>query len=50
MYAIVRYHRNGPSRVIKSGVTLEEARAHCSDPSTAGLDWFDGYVSESDYV
>ena len=32
MYLIVRYHRDGPSQVIKAGVTLEEAEEHCNDP------------------
>ena len=50
MYVIVRYHRDGPSQVIKAGVTLEEAQEHCNDPSTSGLDWFDGYISESSYA
>lgn len=30
-------------RVIRSGLTLEEAQAHCSDPATSGVGWFDGY-------
>jgi hypothetical protein len=30
-------------RVIRTGLTLEEAQAHCSDPATAGPGWFDGY-------
>ena len=50
MYLIIRYHRDGPNQVIKAGVTLEEAQEHCNDPSTSGLDWFDGYVSESSYA
>ena len=47
MYAIIRYHRNGPSQLIKSGVTLDEAQEHCNDPSTCGLDWFDAYTEMS---
>ena len=58
MYKIVRsYFRDG-KRTIKTGLTLEEAQAHCKDPETssstctgaAGVRrmkqkgaWFDGY-------
>lgn len=35
--------REGP---IKSGLTLEEAQAHCRDDSTHGNGWFDGYEEE----
>jgi hypothetical protein len=45
MYRIVRFYRNKPgkNRVIKEGLTLEQAQAHCQDPKTAGKGWFDGY-------
>lgn len=38
-------------RVIKTGLSLEDAQAHCNDPSTQGEDdergqWFDGYDEE----
>lgn len=57
-YRIVRhYFRNG-KRVIRRGLTLEEAQAHCQDPETSSSTatgkvarartkrvgpWFDGY-------
>ena len=46
-YRIVRSYApslNKRSRVIKRGLTLEEAQQHCRDPKTrkAG-EWFDGY-------
>ena len=50
-YKIVRKHRdmNHPdnNRVIKTGLTLEEAREHCNDPATSekGV-WFDVYCEE----
>ncbi len=50
MYVIVRFFFEGPSQVIKSGLTLEEAREHCNDPSTEGDGWFDGYDQEASYV
>lgn len=45
-YTIIRYKQNGPSKVIKKGLTLKEAREHCNDPSTQGKGWFDGYKKE----
>ena len=57
LYKIVRMFYNGGCRTIKTGLTLEEAKAHCSDPQTSsktakGRDaytrirgqWFDGYA------
>ncbi|AEJ40915.1 hypothetical protein TPY_2755 [Sulfobacillus acidophilus TPY] len=53
-YRIVRFYRDTvqPSRVIKRGLTLEEAQAHCRRDDTHGFDehgnvvWFDGYEEE----
>lgn len=56
-YTITRMYFNGERELIKSGVTLEEAQEHCSDPETSSstasnpvLDarghWFDGYDEE----
>lgn len=58
-YRIVRmYQRDRPPRVLKSGLTLDQAQAHCSDPETSSSTatsptarrrtarygpWFDGY-------
>lgn len=44
-YRIVRFYADDrPSKVMQVGLTLEEAQAHCNDPSTreAGV-WFEGY-------
>jgi hypothetical protein len=62
MYKIVRmYFKGHPKRTIKSGLTLEEAQAHCGDPETSSSTctsaagkartrkmgpWFDGYEEE----
>jgi hypothetical protein len=52
-YKVIRFHRdsNHPDhqKVIKEGLTLEQAQRHCQDESTKGyndameLEWFDGY-------
>ena len=59
-YRIVRMYMHHPRRVLKSGLTLEEAQAHCRDPETSSSTctnatarrrtarlgpWFDGYES-----
>jgi len=50
-YMIIRFYRdeNIPSRVIKKGLTLAQARKHTNDPKTMkkGV-WFDGYDEEDD--
>jgi len=63
-YKIVRmFQRDGVSnRVIKRGLTLDEAQAHCRDPQTSSRTattrdavrrtqrlgpWFDGYEQEN---
>ena len=59
LYNVIRfYKRSYRHRIIKAGVTLEEAQAHCHDPETSSStakspaarrrtkligDWFDGY-------
>ena len=62
-YRIVRMYQEArmPSQVIKKGLTLEEAQAHCRDPETSSSTctsvegkrrtawcgpWFDGYEEE----
>lgn len=63
MYKIVRHYQRDhlKNRVIKRGLTLEEAQAHCRDPETSSRTatsqaafrrtvqwgpWFDGYDEE----
>ncbi len=47
MYKIVRFFapdQNRSPRTIKTGLSLEEAQKHCSDPTTRKEDiYFDGY-------
>lgn len=45
-YKILRFTFDQPTLVIKRGLTLEQAQAHCNDESTHGEDWFDGYDEE----
>ena len=45
-YKIIRYQFYGEPKVIKQGLTIEEAKEHCNDPSTSGIDWFDGFTKE----
>ena len=49
-YKIVRFyapHRNQPNETVRTGLTLEEAQEHCSDPEThLKGEWFDGYDEE----
>ena len=59
-YAIIRMSFKDGKRTIKVGLTLEEAREHCSDSETSsstcsaetelaetmGTPWFDGYEEE----
>ena len=48
-YKIIRFRCEGLNRVIKTGLTLEEAKEHCSLKSTHNMKgksntwWFDGY-------
>lgn len=47
MYNIIRiYHPDlmKASRVVKKGLTLEQAQEHCRNPKTSTKDWFDAYV------
>ena len=60
-YEVTRMYMSGKRKKILTGLTLEEAQAHCRDPETSsstctskeGLartskhgPWFDGYESE----
>lgn len=46
MYKIIRFRQRGANRVIKRGLTLEQAQAHCRRADTRGAGWFDGYDEE----
>ena len=46
-YKIIRFHKGDrPVEIIRTGLSLAEARAHCARADTASDDWFDGYELE----
>jgi hypothetical protein len=45
-YKIIRFKFKGNNKIIKRGLTLEQAQTHCNNPETSGDGWFDGYESE----
>lgn len=51
-YQVIEFHAddNHPRHreVIKTGLTLEEAREHCQRFDTRGEGWFHGYEREKD--
>jgi len=46
-YKIIRFYEDSrANEVMDTGLTLEDAQAHCEDPDTHGDGWFDGYETE----
>lgn len=45
-YSIVRHRFQGERETMRTGLTLEEAQAHCQREDTHGDGWFDGYTEE----
>jgi hypothetical protein len=48
-YRVIRMYKDWdrPDKVILTGLTLEEAQAHCRRPDTRKEgEWFDGYEEE----
>jgi hypothetical protein len=46
-YKIIRFFLSGRKKVMKTGLTLEAAQAHCRDPKTQKKgEWFDGFEKE----
>jgi hypothetical protein len=45
-YKIIRFRYRGKNKTIKTGLTLEQAQAHCEREDTHGEGWFDGYTKE----
>lgn len=45
-YKIIRFWRDADNEVIETGLTLDEAQAHCRRDDTRGAGWFDGYEKE----
>lgn len=46
-YKIIRFFKDDrDSEIVDTGLTLEEAQAHCRLDTTHGDDWFEGYEKE----
>jgi hypothetical protein len=47
-YKIVRMYQEAGKRprIIRRGLSLEEAQAHCRRPDTKAKGWFDGFTRE----
>lgn len=45
-YKIIRFRFNDEPIVRQTGLSLEEAQAHCQREDTHGDGWFDGYDEE----
>ena len=46
-YTVRRFYRDDrPAETIATGLTLQQAQAHCQRADTRGPDWFDGYDEE----
>ena len=46
-YKILRFYKSGERAIIDTGLSLEDAQAHCQADDTKGTDWFDGYMEEN---
>lgn len=47
-YKVIRFYKDHyrDSKVVMTGLSLEQAQEHCRRPDTRGDDWFDGYEQE----
>lgn len=50
-YCIIRFYRHDSNakHIVKRGLTLDEAQAHCEREDTSCDDWFDGFSTEDNY-
>jgi len=46
LYKIVRFKKNGNSKVIRKNLTLNDAKIWCNKPDTKGSNWFDGFTKQ----
>ena len=46
LYKILRFRRDKPTRTVKRGLTLKEAKAWTRKSSTHGDGWFDGFTKQ----
>lgn len=45
-YKVIKFFKNGNQKVVQRGLTLDEAKAVCSNPDTKGKNWFCGFTKE----
>ena len=45
-YKIIRFYFSGSNKIIKKGLSLEDAQTHCQSEDTHGEGWFDGYEEQ----
>ena len=46
IYILIRFNKNKKNKTIKTNLTLEKAKQHCSKKDTYGVDWFDGFTKQ----
>ena len=45
-YKIIRFRKNGNQKVVRRGLSLEDAKIWCNREDTHGKNWFDGFTKE----
>lgn len=45
-YKVYRYSQTGSKKLVKKGLTLDEAQRYCRRPDTHGKTWFCGFTQE----
>lgn len=48
-WVIICFTQGGRKDIVKVGLTLAEAQAHCKRSDTRGHHWFHGYGHETDW-
>ena len=46
MYKIIRFYKDKGAEVLKTGLSLKEAKEHCNNAETSGENFFDGFSEE----
>lgn len=48
-YKIIRFFHDDDSVVVETGLTLDQAQAHCRREDTHGDGWFEGYETDDEF-